>query len=120
MMHDLPHDFELFDYILPSHTVMLVFIMKNQIDFSDSPLALHIFDIQANLEKMCRTLEDQLSEIKTKEEEHQRMINDLNTQRARLQTEAGNTPPYSSEMGEPLTDKNKKKCDVLLKLVHTL
>ena len=38
---------------------------------------------------MCRTLEDQLSEIKTKEEQNQRMINDLNTQRARLQTESG-------------------------------
>lgn len=38
---------------------------------------------------MCRTLEDQLSELKTKEEEHQRTINDLNAQRGRLQTEAG-------------------------------
>jgi len=38
---------------------------------------------------MCRTLEDQLSEFKTKEEEHQRMINDLSAQRARLQTESG-------------------------------
>uniref|UniRef100_A0A803XQT0 Myosin heavy chain 1 n=1 Tax=Meleagris gallopavo TaxID=9103 RepID=A0A803XQT0_MELGA len=47
--------------------------------------------------KMCRTLEDQLSEIKTKEEEHQRMINDLNTQRARLQTEAGE---YSRQVEE--------------------
>jgi len=45
---------------------------------------------------MCRALEDQLSEIKTKEEEHQRMINDLNAQRARLQTEAGKT--YTSMM----------------------
>ncbi|XP_027755502.1 myosin-4-like [Empidonax traillii] len=52
---------------------------------------------QANLEKMCRTLEDQLSEIKTKEEEHQRMINDLNAQRARLQTEAGE---YSRQVEE--------------------
>ncbi|XP_017691425.1 PREDICTED: myosin heavy chain, skeletal muscle, adult-like [Lepidothrix coronata] len=52
---------------------------------------------QANLEKMCRTLEDQLSEIKTKEEEHQRMINDLNAQRARLQTEAGE---YSHQVEE--------------------
>ncbi|XP_064251674.1 myosin heavy chain, skeletal muscle, adult-like isoform X3 [Passer domesticus] len=43
----------------------------------------------ANLEKMCRTLEDQLSELKTKDEQNQRMINDLNTQRARLQTESG-------------------------------
>lgn len=48
-----------------------------------------LFHIQANLEKMCRTLEDQLSEVKTKEEEHQRTINDLNAQRARLQTESG-------------------------------
>jgi len=49
---------------------------------------------------MCRTLEDQLSEIKTKEEEHQRMINDLNTQRARLQTEAGEVSIQSPRMGE--------------------
>lgn len=38
---------------------------------------------------MCRTLEDQLSELKTKDEEHMRTINDINAQRARLQTEAG-------------------------------
>ncbi|XP_026517496.1 myosin heavy chain, skeletal muscle-like, partial [Terrapene carolina triunguis] len=44
---------------------------------------------KSNLEKLCRTLEDQLSEIKTKEEEHQRTINDLSAQRARLQTESG-------------------------------
>lgn len=50
----------------------------------------HVY-MQANLEKMCRTLEDQLSEVKTKEEEHQRMVNDLNAQRARLQTESGET-----------------------------
>uniref|UniRef100_A0A669Q0B6 Myosin heavy chain 1 n=1 Tax=Phasianus colchicus TaxID=9054 RepID=A0A669Q0B6_PHACC len=52
---------------------------------------------KANLEKMCRTLEDQLSEIKSKEEEHQRMINDLSTQRARLQTESGE---YSRQVEE--------------------
>ena len=38
---------------------------------------------------MCRTLEDQLSELKSKEDEQQRLINDLTAQRARLQTEAG-------------------------------
>lgn len=38
---------------------------------------------------MCRTLEDQVSELKTKEEEQQRLINELTAQRARLQTEAG-------------------------------
>lgn len=40
---------------------------------------------------MCRSLEDQLSEIKTKEEEQQRIINDISAQRARLQTESGKT-----------------------------
>ena len=45
--------------------------------------------MQGNLEKMCRTLEDQLSEVKTKEEEQQRLINELSTQKARLHTESG-------------------------------
>jgi len=40
---------------------------------------------------MCRSLEDQLSEIKTKEEEQQRTINDISAQKARLQTESGKT-----------------------------
>lgn len=38
---------------------------------------------------MCRTLEDQVSEFKTKNEEHLRQLNDLGTQKARLQTENG-------------------------------
>lgn len=38
---------------------------------------------------MCRALEDQFSEIKTKEEEQVRLINDLNTHKARLHTENG-------------------------------
>ncbi len=39
---------------------------------------------------MARTLEDQLSEIKSKNDENVRQINDLSGQRARLQTENGN------------------------------
>ena len=46
---------------------------------------------------MCRTLEDQVSELKTKEEEQQRLINDLTAQRARLQTEAGGDFSLDSE-----------------------
>ncbi|XP_016113511.1 myosin heavy chain, fast skeletal muscle-like [Sinocyclocheilus grahami] len=38
---------------------------------------------------MCRTLEDQLSEIKAKSDENSRQLNDMNAQRARLQTENG-------------------------------
>lgn len=45
--------------------------------------------LQINLEKLCRSLEDHLSEVKTKEEEHQRLINDLSSQKARLETENG-------------------------------
>lgn len=45
--------------------------------------------LQGNLEKMCRTLEDQLSEIKSKNDENVRQLNDLSAQKARLQTENG-------------------------------
>ncbi|CAL8405972.1 unnamed protein product [Arctogadus glacialis] len=44
---------------------------------------------KGNLEKMCRTLEDQLSEIKAKSDENSRQINDISAQRARLLTENG-------------------------------
>lgn len=44
------------------------------------------------MEKMCRTLEDQLSELKAKNDENVRQLNDLNAQRARLQTENGMAP----------------------------
>ncbi|KAF4093520.1 hypothetical protein AMELA_G00002880 [Ameiurus melas] len=53
---------------------------------------------KANLEKMCRTLEDQLSELKTKNDEHVRQLNDTSTQKARLQTENG-------EFGRQLEEK---------------
>ncbi|XP_029929497.1 myosin heavy chain, fast skeletal muscle-like [Myripristis murdjan] len=44
---------------------------------------------KGNLEKMCRTLEDQLSELKTKNDENLRQINDISAQKARLLTENG-------------------------------
>uniref|UniRef100_A0A0F8BDK2 Myosin heavy chain, fast skeletal muscle n=1 Tax=Larimichthys crocea TaxID=215358 RepID=A0A0F8BDK2_LARCR len=44
---------------------------------------------KGNLEKMCRTLEDQLSELKSKNDENVRQINDMSAQRARLLTENG-------------------------------
>uniref|UniRef100_A0A670JSM9 Myosin heavy chain 2 n=1 Tax=Podarcis muralis TaxID=64176 RepID=A0A670JSM9_PODMU len=63
--------------------------VKQKLEKEKSELKMEIDDLASNLESMCRTLEDQLSELKTKEEEHQRSINDLNAQRARLQTESG-------------------------------
>ncbi|XP_077429298.1 myosin heavy chain, fast skeletal muscle-like [Vanacampus margaritifer] len=53
---------------------------------------------KGNLEKMCRSLEDQLSEFKCKHEEHVRQFNDINVQRARLTTENG-------EIGRQLEEK---------------
>ena len=41
------------------------------------------------MEKMCRTVEDQLSELKAKNDENVRQLNDINGQKARLQTENG-------------------------------
>lgn len=38
---------------------------------------------------MCRTLEDQLSELKSKNDENVRQLNDLSAQKARLATENG-------------------------------
>lgn len=48
-----------------------------------------LFPHQGNLEKMCRTLEDQLSELKAKSDENVRQINDLGAQKARFLTENG-------------------------------
>ncbi|CAL8321068.1 unnamed protein product [Lota lota] len=53
---------------------------------------------KGNMEKMCRTLEDQLSEIKAKSDENSRQINDISAQRARLLTENG-------EFGRQLEEK---------------
>uniref|UniRef100_A0A4W5NH45 Myosin tail domain-containing protein n=1 Tax=Hucho hucho TaxID=62062 RepID=A0A4W5NH45_9TELE len=47
---------------------------------------------------MCRTLEDQLSEIKIKNDENARQVNDISGQRARLLTENG-------EFGRQLEEK---------------
>ncbi|XP_076738913.1 myosin heavy chain, fast skeletal muscle-like [Maylandia zebra] len=48
-----------------------------------------VAEAKGNLEKMCRTLEDQLSELKVKNDENVRQLNDINAQKARLQTENG-------------------------------
>ncbi|ROL49279.1 Myosin-13 [Anabarilius grahami] len=45
---------------------------------------------KGNFEKMCCTLEDQLSELKAKNDEHVRQLNDINAQKARLATENAN------------------------------
>ncbi|XP_067107347.1 myosin-7-like [Osmerus mordax] len=73
--------------------------VKQKLEKEKSELRLELDDVvsnmeqivksKTNLEKMCRTLEDQMTEYRTKSEEGQRSINDFTMQRAKLQTENG-------------------------------
>ncbi|XP_016363601.1 myosin heavy chain, fast skeletal muscle-like [Sinocyclocheilus anshuiensis] len=73
--------------------------VKQKLEKEKSEYKMEIDDLTSNMEavakakgyiqKLCRTLEDQLSEIKTKSDENVRQLNDMNAQRARLQTENG-------------------------------
>ncbi|TRY69856.1 hypothetical protein DNTS_015321 [Danionella cerebrum] len=73
--------------------------VKQKLEKEKSELKLELDDVvsnmeqivkaKANLEKMCRTFEDQMSEYRTKYEEAHRSINDFTMQKAKLQTENG-------------------------------
>uniref|UniRef100_A0A3Q3L319 Uncharacterized protein n=1 Tax=Labrus bergylta TaxID=56723 RepID=A0A3Q3L319_9LABR len=79
--------------------------VRQKLEKEKSELRLELDDLASNmestakinLEKMCRSLEDQLNEVKTKEDEHQRLINDLSSQRARMQSENGEKYSITSE-----------------------
>ncbi|XP_029141149.1 myosin-7 [Protobothrops mucrosquamatus] len=73
--------------------------VKQKLEKEKSELKLELDDVasnmeqilkaKANLEKMCRTIEDQSTDHRAKLEETQRTLNDTNTQRAKLLTENG-------------------------------
>lgn len=46
--------------------------------------------LQIRFEKLCYSLEDQLSDLKIKHDENTRLINEINTQKAKLQNDNGN------------------------------
>ncbi|XP_051797560.1 myosin heavy chain, fast skeletal muscle-like [Acanthochromis polyacanthus] len=81
--------------------------IKQKLEKEKSELKMEIDDLTSNmetvakakvgLEKMCRSLEDQLLELKTKNEENMRQISDLSNQRARFQTE---NAEFSRQMEE--------------------
>lgn len=48
-----------------------------------------LFVPQSNMERMCRSVEDQFNEIKAKDDQQTQLIHDLNMQKARLQTQNG-------------------------------
>ncbi|XP_017334555.1 myosin-7 [Ictalurus punctatus] len=73
--------------------------VKQKLEKEKSELRLELDDVvsnmeqivksKTNLEKMCRTLEDQMTEYRTKFEEGQRSINDFSMQKSKLLTENG-------------------------------
>ncbi|XP_048410887.1 myosin-1B [Stegostoma tigrinum] len=81
--------------------------VKQKLEKEKSELKMEIDDVasnmesmsksKANFEKLCRTLEDQLSETKAKNDENIRLVNDLSAHKARLQTENGE---FSRQMEE--------------------
>ncbi|KAJ8389115.1 hypothetical protein AAFF_G00123210 [Aldrovandia affinis] len=72
-----------------------------------------ILKSKANLEKLCRGLDDQNSEFKMKAEEALRSLNDFTTHNARLQTENG-------ELTRQLEDKEVTVCQLnRSKVLHT-
>ncbi|XP_033998754.1 myosin heavy chain, fast skeletal muscle-like [Trematomus bernacchii] len=81
--------------------------IKQKLEKEKSEMKMEIDDLsvnmetvaktKVNLEKTCRSLEDQLMELKTKNDENLRQMSDLNNQRARFQTE---NAEYSRQMEE--------------------
>ncbi|XP_028310622.1 myosin heavy chain, fast skeletal muscle-like [Gouania willdenowi] len=81
--------------------------IKQKLEKEKSELKMEIDDVASNmetvaktkvhLEKLCRSLEDQLIELKTKDDEHMRQISDLTNQKARFQTE---NAEFSRQMEE--------------------
>ncbi|XP_056290565.1 myosin-6-like [Pseudoliparis swirei] len=69
----------------------------------------HIVKAKTNMEKMCRTLEDQMTEYKIKSEEGQRTINDLSMQKAKLQTENGEFARQLEEKGSFVSQLTRGK-----------
>ncbi|XP_031419236.1 myosin-7-like isoform X1 [Clupea harengus] len=58
----------------------------------------HIVKNKSNLEKLCRSLEDQVNEFRNKGEDSQRSLNDFTTQKAKLSAE-------NDELGRQLEEK---------------
>ncbi|XP_029954465.1 myosin heavy chain, fast skeletal muscle-like [Salarias fasciatus] len=67
------------------------------------------FKAKTNYEKLCHSLEDQLSELKTKHDEDAHLITELNAQRARLQNENGEFSRLLEEKEAILSQMSRAK-----------
>eukprot|EP00066_Takifugu_rubripes_P013361 XP_011602627.1 PREDICTED: myosin heavy chain, fast skeletal muscle [Takifugu rubripes] len=73
---------------------------KSELKMEIDDLSINMENVakaKVNLEKMCRSLEDQQMELKTKNDEHMRQLTDVINQRARFQTE---NAEFSRQMEE--------------------
>ncbi|KAF4087863.1 hypothetical protein AMELA_G00076180 [Ameiurus melas] len=93
--------------------------VKQKLEKEKSELRLELDDVvsnmeqivksKTNLEKMCRTLEDQMTEYRTKFEEGQRSINDFSMQKSKLLTENGELTRQLEEKDSLVTQLTRSK-----------
>ncbi|KAM9425900.1 myosin heavy chain, skeletal muscle, adult-like [Pholidichthys leucotaenia] len=81
---------------------------KMEIDDQSSNIECMV-KAKINYEKLCHSLEDQLSEYKTKHDENTHLITELNTQKARLQNENGEFSRVLEEKEAILSQMSRTK-----------
>ncbi|XP_030610164.1 myosin-1-like [Archocentrus centrarchus] len=93
--------------------------IKQKLEKEKSEYKMEIDDLSSNIEvtvkakinyeKLCHSLEDQLSEYKTKHDENTHLITELNAQRARLQNENGELSRLLEEKEAILSQMSRAK-----------
>ncbi|KAB0367238.1 hypothetical protein FD755_020562 [Muntiacus reevesi] len=93
--------------------------VKQKLEKEKSELKMEIDDMasnietvsksKSNVERMCRTVEDQFNEIKAKDDQQTQLIHDLNMQKARLQTQNGELSHQVEEKAALISQLTKGK-----------
>ncbi|XP_075415282.1 myosin-13 [Tenrec ecaudatus] len=93
--------------------------VKQKLEKEKSELKMEVDDLasnvesvaksKSNMERMFRTMEDQFTEIKAKDEQQTQLIHDLNTQKARLQTQNGELSHQAEENESLISQLTKGK-----------
>uniref|UniRef100_A0A8D0P9D0 Myosin-13 n=1 Tax=Sus scrofa TaxID=9823 RepID=A0A8D0P9D0_PIG len=93
--------------------------VKQKLEKEKSELKMEIDDLasnmetvsksKSNVERVCRTVEDQFNEIKAKDDQQTQLIHDLNMQKARLQTQNGELSHQVEEKEVLISQLTKNK-----------
>nr|XP_035955999.1 myosin-13 [Halichoerus grypus] len=93
--------------------------VKQKLEKEKSELKMEIDDMasnietvsksKSNMERMCRTVEDQFNEIKAKDDQQTQLVHDLNMQKARLQTQNGELSHHLEEKESLISQLTKGK-----------